>query len=358
MKSNLLLIGVLAMGAMLSGCDAVRHVPPGSVSAMAENGVLPQVPRETRDSLRRDPTCPIAGLWIRQEDAYATMVVEIRKNLQGEVSGTLLYVPATSLASHFRRMDVKLRQIVPTSKCLRQYEALSLCRYHDDPSRIAWSEVTIRLLDDDRFILQDKVWSDRTVGHRQVWTRVQPDTIDMAYVRFGKAWIAVDMDDIRTAASHFAHAAQHRPDDAYFCNDLAWELAVSPHEQIRRPRDAIALAELACQATGHSNPMYLDTLAAAYAADGQFSEAVEAQRQSLQAIDGFVIRTLQSVGEQLNPFEFLGMQYRVQAQSIMAGYDTPDQYLRDLVLSHEGIDLPDFRHRLTLYQQQEPYVRP
>jgi tetratricopeptide (TPR) repeat protein len=358
MKSNTMLIGVLAMGAMLSGCDAVRHVALGSVSAMAENGVLPQVPRETRDSLRRDPTCPIAGLWIRQEDAYATMVVEIRKNLQGEVSGTLLYVPATALANHFRRMDVKLRQIVPTTECLRQYEALSLCRYHDDASRIAWSEVTIRLLDDDRFVLQEKVWSNRAVGHRQVWTRVQPDTIDMAYVHFGKAWTAVDMDDIRTAASHFAHAAQHRPDDAYFCNDLAWELAVSPHEQIRRPRDAIALAELACQATEHSNPMYLDTLAAAYAADGQFSEAVDTQRKSLQAVDGFVIRTLESMGEQLHPLEALGVQFHVQAQSILEGYDNPEQYLRELVLLHEGINLADFRHRLTLYEQQEPYVQP
>ena len=358
MKTRVLMMCCLALGVMLSGCDAVRYVLPGSIVGNAKNSGLPQLPRDLLDGLQRDPGCPIAGVWIRKEDAYATMVVEIRKNLQGKVSGTLLYVPMAAQVNNFRPMDVKLREVQPTSESLREYEALSLIRYRQDPSQFGWSEVTIRFLDDDKFVLQERVWVGREVGHRQVWHRVKLDTVDMAYVHYGKARNALQMGDIDAAASLFAHAAQGHPDDAHFCNELAWELAVSSHAEIRRPRDAIALAKHACQATGHSNPMYLDTLAAAYAADGRYPEAVDTQRKAIQAIDGFVTRSLDSMGDQLHPMEVWAVQYGAMIQGAMEGYDNPEEYMRKLVLTSEGIDVAEFQHRLELYQKEKPYVRP
>lgn len=60
-------------------------------------------------------------------------------------------------------------------------------------------------------------------------------------------------------------------------NNLAWILATSPEQ--RKADEAVLLAEKACQLTDFGRFNLLDTLAAAYAADGQFAEAaVTAQK--------------------------------------------------------------------------------
>jgi TPR repeat protein len=62
-------------------------------------------------------------------------------------------------------------------------------------------------------------------------------------------------------------------------NDLARLLATTKEKTIRNPQQAIALATKAV-ARG-SNPDYLDTLAAAYFADGQTDKAVETEQKAL-----------------------------------------------------------------------------
>ena len=61
------------------------------------------------------------------------------------------------------------------------------------------------------------------------------------------------------------------------CNNLAWLLATTPHPAIRDPQRALELATRAAKITAGAGgePRVLDTLAAAYAACGQFSQAVE-----------------------------------------------------------------------------------
>jgi protein O-mannosyl-transferase len=57
-------------------------------------------------------------------------------------------------------------------------------------------------------------------------------------------------------------------------NDLAWLLATDPHAEIRRGAEAVQLAIHACQLTGGKEPVFLGTLAAAYAEAGDFDKAV------------------------------------------------------------------------------------
>jgi hypothetical protein len=57
-------------------------------------------------------------------------------------------------------------------------------------------------------------------------------------------------------------------------NDLAWLLATDPHAEIRRGAEAVQLADRACALTRDQEPVFLGTLAAAYAETGDFDKAV------------------------------------------------------------------------------------
>lgn len=62
---------------------------------------------------------------------------------------------------------------------------------------------------------------------------------------------------------------------------LAWLMATAPDATLRNGARAVALAEEEVTAAGRQDPMVLSTLAAAYAEDGRFGEAVATARQVL-----------------------------------------------------------------------------
>jgi tetratricopeptide (TPR) repeat protein len=70
-------------------------------------------------------------------------------------------------------------------------------------------------------------------------------------------------------------------DPAEAMNGYAWLLATCPDEKLRNAADAIHYAEQACQETGYQDPAYLDTLAAAHAAGGNFSEAIKWEQKAV-----------------------------------------------------------------------------
>jgi len=65
-------------------------------------------------------------------------------------------------------------------------------------------------------------------------------------------------------------------------NDLAWVQATHPRADLRNPAQAVELAERAARLSGYRNPTVLDTLAAAYAAAGQFQAATYSATRALQ----------------------------------------------------------------------------
>ena len=68
-------------------------------------------------------------------------------------------------------------------------------------------------------------------------------------------------------------------DNAEAMNDLALLMATSNNTAVRNPQQAIVLATKAVAA--RSNPDYLDTLAAAYFANGQTDKAIETEQKAL-----------------------------------------------------------------------------
>jgi tetratricopeptide (TPR) repeat protein len=87
----------------------------------------------------------------------------------------------------------------------------------------------------------------------------------------------------RTAdsARHWREAVRIRPDFRTALNNLAWLLATARDPSLREPDLAVTLAERAVRLTPVPEAAVLDTLAAAYAADGRFDDAVATAERAL-----------------------------------------------------------------------------
>jgi protein O-mannosyl-transferase len=88
--------------------------------------------------------------------------------------------------------------------------------------------------------------------------------------------------DNRAAELEYDAALQLEPGWPAAVNRAAWRLATDPLSSRRRGDFALELALQACQATRNERPDFLDTLAAAYAEQGEFEQAVKAARLALE----------------------------------------------------------------------------
>jgi len=83
------------------------------------------------------------------------------------------------------------------------------------------------------------------------------------------------------AVMHFRETLRVKPDWVEPMNSLAWLLATET--SLRSPKEAVQLAERACELTNYENASLLDTLAAAYAAAGKFAQAIETAEEALES---------------------------------------------------------------------------
>ncbi len=83
------------------------------------------------------------------------------------------------------------------------------------------------------------------------------------------------------ALEHYRSVLALRPDDAAAMWGAARVLATHSDAALRRPAEAVALAERASAASARRTPGMLETLAAAYASAGRFDEAVASAREGL-----------------------------------------------------------------------------
>jgi tetratricopeptide (TPR) repeat protein len=109
--------------------------------------------------------------------------------------------------------------------------------------------------------------------------RLTPDDADLFYL-LGAA--RQQAGDLSGAIAAYDRALVLRTDWAAAKNDLAWLLATSAEDELRNPARAVQLAESACEASFRQGASMLDTLAAAYAANGQFVQAVAVAREAIE----------------------------------------------------------------------------
>jgi tetratricopeptide (TPR) repeat protein len=115
---------------------------------------------------------------------------------------------------------------------------------------------------------------DQAIADYTLALKKQPDLLEV-YTSRGVAFF--NKGDFQRAQKDLDLVLEKRPDDANATNQKAWMLSVSPDSRYRDGKKALALARKAINIK--TSPNYLDTLAAAYAENGQYKEAASVQRK-------------------------------------------------------------------------------
>jgi tetratricopeptide (TPR) repeat protein len=113
---------------------------------------------------------------------------------------------------------------------------------------------------------------------------VELDETNPSY-RFNLATALQAAGDASAAIKAYELVLAKQPEMVGAANNLAWILACHPDARLRSPARARELAELACRKTSYQEPSYLDTLAVAAAASGDFDTAIKTSEQAAELYD-------------------------------------------------------------------------
>jgi tetratricopeptide (TPR) repeat protein len=107
-----------------------------------------------------------------------------------------------------------------------------------------------------------------------------PDSEEIHHHR-AKAYMEIP--DLPRSIAAYKEIRKRWPQSWVATANLAWILATAPDPRFRDGKEAVALADVAVQATSGREPQALNTLAAAYAQAGRFEDALRTANQALQA---------------------------------------------------------------------------
>jgi len=116
------------------------------------------------------------------------------------------------------------------------------------------------------------------IAQYQETLRIKPD-VPEAYYSLGVALGQIGR--VREAIADYEQALRIEPHYVNAQNNLAWLLATSAPAEGGDPVRAVALARMACDRPGDEAAARLDTLAVAYAAAGQFRDAIATSQKAI-----------------------------------------------------------------------------
>lgn len=119
---------------------------------------------------------------------------------------------------------------------------------------------------------------DNSVIYYTKALKINPDN---AFTHEGLAASFCRQGRIEKCIAEYREALRLIPDLGTSLNNLSWILATTRDEKYRNGVEAVKLAEQACKQTEFQNPFALDTLAAAYAAAGRYTDAVKTTEKAL-----------------------------------------------------------------------------
>jgi tetratricopeptide (TPR) repeat protein len=130
--------------------------------------------------------------------------------------------------------------------------------------------------------------------------------------------------DLAGAVTHLRQAIAIDPQRHATMKSLAWILATSSEKSLRRPEEAVDLARRAVSLVPQPDALYLDTLAAALAAAGQYEQAQETARRAAEVAAATGRQALEEqIRQRLRLYE-QGQTFRRKPESASAPPDAPD----------------------------------
>src|SRR6478609_1420675 len=118
---------------------------------------------------------------------------------------------------------------------------------------------------------------DEAIADWEKALQMQPNNAD-AHTSLGNALL--QKGSLREAIAHYVTALALAPEDPHSRNNVDWVLATASDSSIRDGARAVGFAQEAVQLSGGREPRFLRTLAAAYAENGRFSEAIAVAQQA------------------------------------------------------------------------------
>jgi tetratricopeptide (TPR) repeat protein len=120
-------------------------------------------------------------------------------------------------------------------------------------------------------ILMRKNRLDEAVEEFLKASRLQPTNV---VANYQLALIYQSRKEMPKAIEYYHKTLQAQPDMIEALNNLAWLLAANRDPAVRNGAEAVNLAERACKLSDYKMPVFIGTLAAAYAEAGRFGDAV------------------------------------------------------------------------------------
>lgn len=175
-----------------------------------------------------------------------------------------------NLASAFVQMnlgDALVRKGLPDEALVHYQEAITLQPDYADAYYNLGS------------VLFAKGRIDDAISQWQKALEIQPNYAD-AHTGLGNALL--QKGPVREAIAQYEKALEIAPEDPHSRNNIAWVLATSSDSSFRDGARAINLAQEAVELSGGKEPNFFRTLAAAYAENNRFSEAISVAKQGYE----------------------------------------------------------------------------
>src|SRR5213075_387765 len=127
-------------------------------------------------------------------------------------------------------------------------------------------------------LLQKGRVTDALVHYRKL-LELQPDNMEVHNI---VGTVLVQQGRVREGVEEWQKVLEIQPDNGNALNNLGWMLASAPEDSLRDGSRAVHLAQQAVRISGGRIPIVFRTLAAAYAENQQFPQAIETAQQGLE----------------------------------------------------------------------------
>jgi tetratricopeptide (TPR) repeat protein len=126
--------------------------------------------------------------------------------------------------------------------------------------------------------LQKGQVADAMVHYRKL-LEIQPENVEARNIL---GTVLIQQGQVREALEQWQETLAIQPENGNAKSNLAWVLATSPEGSLRDGARAVELSQQALRLSGGKNPIIFRTLAAAYAENGRFSQAIETAQRGIE----------------------------------------------------------------------------